>query len=138
MKKAVLNPEQLFRHPGYSRAVTIEGPTKLVLIAGTTPSDDNYRCVAPGDLRAQYLQVMKNLEISLAAAGASWEHVIYRRTFVIDVDAYLALTKDPTLPRFFDRGAMPGSTMIGVTRLSDPEFLIEVDLVAAVEPGLPV
>ena len=132
MKKEILNPPELFRHPGYSRAITIEGPAKFVLIAGTTPADENYRCVAPGDLRAQYLKVLENLEISLTAAGATWDDVVYRRTFVIDVDAYLALTRDPSLPRVFPRDAMPGSTMIGVTRLSDPEFLIEVDLVAAV------
>ena len=135
MKKRILNPPELFRHPGYSRAITIEGPTKFVLIAGQTASDEHYRCVAPGDLRAQYLKVMQNLEVSLHAAGATWNDVVYRRTFVLDVDAYLALTKDPTLPRFLPADRMPGSTMIGVTRLSDPEFLIEVDLVAAVEPS---
>ena len=105
---------------------------KLILIAGQTPSDESYRSIAPGDMRAQYLAVMNNLDLLLQAAGASFADVVYRRTFVLDVDAYLKVTTDPTTPKFFDLNAMPGSTMIGVTRLSHPDFLIEVDLLAAV------
>jgi enamine deaminase RidA (YjgF/YER057c/UK114 family) len=55
-----------------------------------------------------------------------------RRTFVLDVDVYLKVATDPGTPKFFDSDAMPDSTMIGVTRLSHPDFLIEVDLPAAV------
>jgi enamine deaminase RidA (YjgF/YER057c/UK114 family) len=132
MKKTILNPEGLFRHSGFSRVTMLEGPMKLILIAGQTPSDENYRCVAPGDMRAQYLAVMKNLELQLRAAKATWADVVYRRTFVLDVDAYLKVSTDPTTPKFFSSDTMPGSTMIGVTRLSHPDFLIEVDLLAAV------
>lgn len=132
MKKAILNPEGFFRHPGYSRVVTLEGPMKLVLVAGLTASDENYRCVAPGDMRAQYLMVMTNLDRLLREAGATFADVVYRRTFVRDVDDYLRIVADPATPKFFNPDAMPGSTMIGVTRLSDPDFLIEVDLLAAV------
>ena len=132
MKRATLNPEGVFRHPGFSRVTTLEGAMKLILIAGQTPSDENYRCVAPGDMRAQYLAVMNNLDIQLRAAGATFADVVYRRTFVLDVDAYLKVATDLATPKFFDPDAMPGSTMVGVTRLSHPDFLIEVDLLAAV------
>jgi enamine deaminase RidA (YjgF/YER057c/UK114 family) len=132
MRKSVLNPDGVFRHPGFSRVTVLEGPMKLIFIAGQTPSDENYRCIAPGDMRAQYLAVMKNLELQLRAAGATFADVVYRRTFVLDVDAYLKVSTDPETPKFFNAEAMPGSTMIGVTRLSHPDFLIEVDLLAAV------
>jgi enamine deaminase RidA (YjgF/YER057c/UK114 family) len=75
---------------------------------------------------------MENLQLQLAAAGATWDDVVYRRTFVLDVDAYMKIARDPATPKYFNPERMPGSTMIGVTRLSDPDFLIEVDLVAAV------
>ncbi len=132
MKRTIVNPEGVFRHPGFSRVTTLEGPMKLILIAGQTPSDENYRCVAPGDMRAQYLAVMSNLDLQLRAVEATFADVVYRRTFVLDVDAYLKVATDPTTPKFFETDAMPGSTMIGVTRLSHPDFLIEVDLLAAV------
>lgn len=133
MKKQYINPQGLYRHPSFTRIITVEGPMKLVFIAGQTPSDENYRCVAPGDLRAQYLKVMENLDAQLRAAGAAWDDVVYRRSYVLDVDEYLRVTKEPGVKRFWDPDRLPGSTLIGVTRLSDPEFLIEVDLLAAVD-----
>ncbi len=132
MKKAYQNPPGVFRHPGFTRIVTVEGPTRFIFVAGQTASDENYRCVAPGDLKAQYLHVMKNLEIQLKAAGAGWGDVVYRRSFVLDMDEYLRIRKDPSLPKYWNADNMPGSTTVAVSRLSDPQFLIEIDLLAAV------
>ncbi|MSQ72403.1 MAG: RidA family protein [Betaproteobacteria bacterium] len=134
MKKTLLNPEGIYKHPGFTRLISIEGPMKIVFVAGQTASDENYKCVAPGDMRAQYLKVMENLDLQLKAAGATWEDVVYKRTFTLDVDAYLKVSKDPATRKFFNSEKMPGSTLIGVTRLSDPEYLIEIDLVAAINP----
>ena len=133
MKKQFLNPHGVFKHPGFTRVVTAEGAMKWVFIAGQTPSDQNYRCVSPGDLRAQYIHVMNQLKLQLEAAGATFADVVYRRTFVLDVDAYMKIARDPATPKYFNAERMPGSTMVGVTRLSDPEFLIEVDLLAVVQ-----
>ena len=52
MKKTYQNPKGVFRHPGFTRVVTVEGPMRFIFIAGQTPSDENYKCVAPGDLKA--------------------------------------------------------------------------------------
>lgn len=125
-----IDPPELFKHPAYKRIVTVDGPMKLVFIAGQTPSDENYRCVAPGDYKAQWLQVMRNLDLQLTAAGATWDDVVYRRIFVLDVGKYFEAISDPTLPVYGD--GRPPSTLVGVTRLSDPEFLIEIDLLAVV------
>jgi enamine deaminase RidA (YjgF/YER057c/UK114 family) len=132
MKKAYKNPAGVFRHPGFTRVVTVEGPTRFIFIAGQTASDEHYKCVAPGDLKAQYLKVMQNLEIQLKDAGAGWGDVIYRRTFVLDMDEYLRVRKDPSIPNYWKADNMPGSTSVAVLRLSDPQFLIEIDLLAAV------
>ena len=134
MKKQYVNPPGVYKHPSFTRIVTVEGPMKLLFIAGQTPSDENYKCVAPGDLRAQYLKVMENLDLQLKAAGADWDDVVYRRTFVLDVDEYLKISGDPKTRKFWNPDKLPGSTLIGVTRLSDPEFLIEIDLLAIVKP----
>lgn len=134
MRRNELDPPELFQHPGYKRVVTVEGAMKLVFIAGQTPSDERYEPVAVGDYRGQYLQVMKNLDIQLKAAGATWDDVVFRRIFVLDVDAFVEmLFSNDDLPRFGD--GRPPSTMVGVTRLSNPDFLIEIDLVAVVDPG---
>lgn len=133
MKKTYQNPAGVFRHPGFTRIVTVEGPMRFIFVAGQTASDENYRCVAPGDLKAQYLKTMENLEIQLRAAGATWGDVLYRRTYVLDMDEYLRVRKDPSIPAYWNADNMPGSTSVAVSRLSDPQFLIEVDLLAAVD-----
>lgn len=132
MERQHINPAGIYKHPAFTRVVTVSGPAKLVFIAGQTPSDENYRCVAPGDYRAQYLHVINNLGVQLAAAGATWDDVVFKRTFTLDVDALSKVTRDPATPVPWNRERPPPSTLIGVTRLSYPEFLIEIDLMAAV------
>ena len=129
-----LNPPGIFKHPAFTRVVTVKGPMKLVFVAGQTPSDENYKCVAPGDYRGQLIKVMDNLMIQLKAAGATYDDVVYRRVFVRDVDEYLKVSRDPSTPRYGSPAKAPPSTLVGVTRLSDPCFLIEIDLLAIV-PG---
>ena len=133
MEKEHINPTGIYKHPAFTRVITVKGPMKMIFIAGQTPSDENYRCVAPGDLKAQYIKVMENLQVQLETAGATWDDVVYRCTFVLDVDEYRKVTGDPTTPKFGNADKLPSSTMIGVTRLSNAEFLIEIDLTAIVE-----
>jgi enamine deaminase RidA (YjgF/YER057c/UK114 family) len=133
VERAEFDPPGLFKHPAFKRVVTVQGDMKLVFIAGQTPSDDNYDPVEPGNYKAQYIQVMRNLDIALRAAGASWDDVVYRRMFVRDVDEFLKIFYDKDLPQYGD--GRPPSTLIGVTRLSKPEFLVEIDLMAVVEPS---
>ncbi|WP_394839511.1 RidA family protein [Pendulispora rubella] len=133
MKREDFDVPGIYAHPGFKRVVTVQGDVKFVFIAGQTPSDENYKCVAAGDYRGQYLQVMNNLDIQLKAAGATWDDVVFRRTFVRDVDEFLKVFHDPELPKYGD--GRPPSTLIGVTRLSQPGFLIEIDLMAVVDPA---
>jgi len=125
-----INPDGIYKHPAFTRVVTVKGPMKLIFVAGQTPSDENYEPVAPGDYRAQYVCVMESLETQLEAAGAGWDDVVFRRIFVLDVDEFKRETRGPDAPQFGDPDKPPPTTMVGVTRLSDPAFLIEVDLMA--------
>ena len=132
VEKTFINPPELFNHPSYSRVVTVKGPCKFIFIAGQTPSGDNYEPVAVGDYRGQYERIIEALTIQLTAAGATWDDVVVRRVFTLDVDKLRAATSAMThRPEKTDRP--PTSTMIGVTRLSHPDFLIEMDLIAITE-----
>ena len=130
MQKQVIHPPELFKHPAYSRVITVTGPSKLVFIAGQTASDENYRPVAVGDMRGQYLRVMEALTIQLTAAGATWDDVVFRRLYVLDMDAFIKVQTDPAMTFPWHPDRPPPSTLIGVTRLSHPDFLIEIDLLA--------
>jgi enamine deaminase RidA (YjgF/YER057c/UK114 family) len=132
VEKEFINPPELYRHPSYSRVVTVKGPCKFIFIAGMTPSDDDYQPVHKGDYRRQYERVIEGLTIQLAAAGATWDDVIVRRTFTLDVDKLREAMHDPATSRPEDADHPPTSTMIGVNRLSHPDFLVEMDLIAVV------
>ena len=131
MERQHINPPGLYQHPAFTRIISVTGPMKLIFIAGQTPSDANYKPVAVGDWRAQYCHVIDNLTRQLEAAGASWDDVVYKRIFVLDVDKYFAATRDVPVP--WNPHQPPGSTLVGVTRLSHPDFLIEIDLMAVAE-----
>jgi enamine deaminase RidA (YjgF/YER057c/UK114 family) len=133
VEKEFINPPGLHKHPAYTRVITVKGPMKMIFIAGQTPSDENYKPVAVGDYRAQFRTVIDGLTLQLKAAGATWDDVVVKRIFVRDVDKYLQATSDPSISVPWNRERPPCSTMIGVARLSHPDFLIEIDLTAVVE-----
>ncbi len=56
-----------------------------------------------------------------------------RRVFTTDVDGLKKVLADPSIRRPENREHPPTSTMVGVTRLSDPDFMIEIDLMAIAE-----
>ena len=94
----------------------------------------NYTCVHPGDYKAQYVAVMDGIKTGLEAAGATFDNVVHRRAFVLDMDKYLAVTRDPEMAgRYWNRDKLPASTLIQVSRLSDPCFLIEIEVVAVID-----
>lgn len=130
MDKKVIHPPELYKHPHYSRVITVTGPNKLIFIAGQTASDDNYKAMFPGDMRAQYHRVMEALTIQLKAAGATWDDVVFRRLFVLNMQDFLKIQTDPTMKFPWHPDRPPPSTLIEVTALSNPDFLIEIDVLA--------
>jgi len=97
MTKQYINPPGLFHHPNYTRVLTVEKPSKLIYIAGQTPADDNYQPLHRGDLRAQYAAVLDGLTLQLKAAGATWDDVVFRRMYAVDVSAFLKVLNDKSL-----------------------------------------
>ena len=132
MDKNFIHPPELFKHPAYSRVITVTGPSKMIYIAGQTASDENYKPMFVGDMRGQYHRVMDALTIQLKAADATWDDVVFRRMYAVDVPAFLKVLNDRTLPVPWDMNRPSPSTLIGVTALANPGFLIEVEIMAVV------
>jgi enamine deaminase RidA (YjgF/YER057c/UK114 family) len=126
-----INPPGIFEHPNFSRIITVAGPAKIIWFSGQTPQNPDLTCVAPGDYQAQYIDVMNKLAIQLAAVGATWDNVTFRRTYTISVAKLRAAMSLPSTPKYFDK--RPCSTFIGVTELADPDFLLEIEIVAAID-----
>ena len=84
--------------------------------------------VGKGNMREQIRQVCENLRTALAAAGATLADLIRTQTFTTDIDAFFAHV-DVRMEYF--GAALPTSTTVEVRRLSHPDFLVEVEAIAA-------
>ncbi|MHB9841684.1 RidA family protein [Paraburkholderia terrae] len=133
MPKEYINPPGVPRHTYFTRILSVTAPSKLIYIAGQVPSDDAFRPIHTGDIRAQFIAVLDSLTVQLRAIGATWEDVVFRRMYAVDVAAFVeACVKDEGFPVPWDRARPSPSTLIGVTALANPEFLVELEIAVVI------
>jgi enamine deaminase RidA (YjgF/YER057c/UK114 family) len=132
MKKQYANPKELSTPRFYSHAVTVEGPGKLVYIAGQVSWDAGGQVVGKGDMRAQSEQVFKNVTTALKAGGAGWGDVIKMNGYMVGMNAERVTAYREVRQRYLKEGALPASTLVGVEALVHPDLLLEVEVVAVV------
>jgi 2-iminobutanoate/2-iminopropanoate deaminase len=115
--------------PAYSHVVTVTGPGKTIYVAGQLARDADGNIVGPGDMRAQMEQTFRNLDACLKAAGATWADVVKSNTYVTDF-AEFSKCSDVRMRHF--GVASPTSTTVQVSRLAQPEAMIEIEMIAVV------
>jgi hypothetical protein len=79
--KEYINPTGVPAHPYFTRVLSITSLSKLVYIGGQVPSDDQYKPIHVGDIRAQFIEVIESLTGQLKAIGATWDDVVFRRMY---------------------------------------------------------
>ena len=124
------NPKTISKpFTNYSHVVTVEGAKKLVFCAGQVAADVDGKVLPPDDFEAQAKMVMKNLKNALAAGGAKLSDVTKVTIYICnphDVPKARAILLD-----YFGEHP-PGSTLCILRGLANPNFLLEIEAIAAV------
>ena len=124
------NPKTISKpFTNYAHVVTVEGAKKLVFCAGQVAADVDGNVLPPDDFDAQTKMVMKNLKNALAAGGAKLSDVTKVTIYICnphDVPKARAI-----LQNYFGKHP-PGSTLCILRGLANPNFLLEIEAIAAV------
>jgi enamine deaminase RidA (YjgF/YER057c/UK114 family) len=112
---------------GYSRAVRIGAH---VMVAGTTATAEDGTLVGKGDAHAQTVQALRNVQSALERAGARLEDVVRTRIFTTDIARWEEIGRAHGA---VFRDVRPAATMVQVSRLIDPDMLVEIEADAIVE-----
>jgi enamine deaminase RidA (YjgF/YER057c/UK114 family) len=127
---AVINPGSLPRPSGFSYAVSASGE-RTVHFAGHTAVDGEGRIVGPGDVVAQFAQVLRNLQTTAAAAGLELSQMAKLTIYVTDVESYQGKAKEiGVIYRRIFGSHYPAMTLVPVPRLWDQQAIIEIEGVA--------
>jgi enamine deaminase RidA (YjgF/YER057c/UK114 family) len=126
------NPPGMSNPPGYSHVIEVTGPHRIVFFAGQTGADANGKVGA--DFRAQAVQVFENIKLALASVGGGFEHIVKLTAYHTDLDANAATYREVRGSYFPNKAALPGHTLLQISRLANPAFQLEVELIAILPP----
>ena len=133
MSKEIFSPATLPPPTGYSHVAKVNKGT-LVYIAGQVSSDASGALVGAGNFEAQVEQVFKNVKLALEAAGATMADIVKLNSYLVAEISQDDLPKMRAIrDRYLNKEKPPASTLVVVSRLARPGWLIEIEAVAAID-----
>lgn len=126
-----INPDGLPKNLAFTNVIVVTGQVKTIYIGGQDAVDASGKIVGKGDIKKQTEQVLANLQTALKAGGAELEHIVKWNLYVVQ--------GQPLHPGFEafqqfwgQRPDPPAITMVFVSGLANPDFLVEMDAIAVV------
>lgn len=123
-----LNPDTLHQNPAFTQVITVSNPNKLIYVGGQNSVDKEGNIVGD-DIATQTRQTLQNVVAALEAAGATLADVVNMKVYMV---------QGQSLQEGFEAfGAMqnnappPTISVLFVAGLANPQFLVEIEAVAA-------
>jgi enamine deaminase RidA (YjgF/YER057c/UK114 family) len=130
VERRLVNPWTWQEQFGYEQGVEVTGAERTLYLAGQTSVDAEGNPVHAGDMNAQAVQAVDNLEAVLREGGYELADVVRLNYYVTDVEAFFG-TGEALGARFAESGCRASGTLLGVERLAFPELMIEIEATAA-------
>ena len=124
-----VNPPQLCPTFGWTHVVSVTGG-RTIHISGQVAINERGEVVGVGDLQAQTEQAFHNISLALAAVGATFHDVVKTSLFVVGLKPEHVPVIRAVRSRYVSAENPPASTLVGVSALVGPEWLIEIEAVA--------
>lgn|SRR5688572_6808550 len=122
------NPSTMSQPRGYTHAVKV-GNT--VYIAGQVGVAQDGNVVGKGDPEAQTRQIWHNIEAAVKSFGGTLNNVVKTTTYVTSINYAGAVRK--VREELYSNGNAPTSTLLVVAGLASPDFMVEIEAIAAVD-----
>jgi enamine deaminase RidA (YjgF/YER057c/UK114 family) len=129
--KEFVSPPTLIPPAGYSHIAKVNRGT-IVYLAGQVSSDASGKLVGEGNFEAQVEQVFGNLKIAVEAAGGTMADIVKLNIYLVaEVDQADVPKLRAIRDRYVNVERPPASTLVVVSRLARPGWLVEIEAVAA-------
>jgi len=132
VEKRLINPPSLPPPRGYNNGILVNGGQTLFM-AGQDASGPDGKIVAPGDLVAQFEQVMRNLKAVAEAAGGALTDIVKLTIFVASRQEYATQLKEVgRVFRSYFGSYYPAMALFEVGGFFQPEALVEIEAIAVI------
>jgi 2-iminobutanoate/2-iminopropanoate deaminase len=124
-----LAAKSVFDPPAYTQTMKVTGAQTILFISGQVAYDEKGQPAHPGDFAGQARATYAALQAQVEAGGGTLSSIVKLTTYLVDIRhrADLASIRE----EFFGKKA-PASTLVGVTALAQPGWLIEVEAIAVI------
>lgn len=132
MSKKFINPAGM-KPLGMYTQVTVAQGGSTAFISGQVSVDGNGKVVGAGDIQAQAVQVFENLKLVLGGIGATFEDVIKFTIYIVGFTQERRKAVMDVRGRYISHKNPPAATMVGIDQLVEPELLVEIEAVVAID-----
>jgi enamine deaminase RidA (YjgF/YER057c/UK114 family) len=124
-----LAAKSVFNPPAYTQTIKVTGAQTILFISGQVDYNDKGQPGHPGDFAAQARATYSALKAQVEAGGGTLANIVKLTTFLVDIRHRTELAS--IREEFLGKKA-PASTLVGVTALAQPGWLIEVEAIAII------